>query len=206
MKKKIYKWFVVTVTISIAIILIHRIYSQSGQSNSKKWNNENTQELLEEYENMYNLAFMLATNDVEKELSGIWQVRDVVGYNADTARYQWNGYSGDIVLFVDEAWIKNGVPYFCPVYACCNMYIEEMSMNDHLNISWVDDRYEGMEGTVIVGISTEKNRKFGSSVGFQTIVLIRVNNNLIIESNGSFFEMEKVGEVKMYNTFINIEQ
>ena len=68
----------------------NRIYSPSVQSNSKKWNNENTQKLLEEYENMYNLAFMLATNDVEKELSGIWQVRDVVGYNADTARYQWN--------------------------------------------------------------------------------------------------------------------
>jgi len=55
---------------------------------------------------------------MEKELSGIWQVQDMVGYNADAAKYQWNGYSGDVVIFVDEAWIENGIPYFKPVYAC----------------------------------------------------------------------------------------
>lgn len=75
--------------------------------------------------------------------------------------------------------------------------MEELAAEDLLKVTWMDERYEGQEAVLVVGVCTERNNKFGSAMDGQRLEFIVCGEKIIMGRNNSYFEMEKVGDVQM---------
>lgn len=192
---------IIVVIISLVSLFGLMMAKKILPSNSDKWNDEECQSILTNYSSRFPCDFETATNDIEKKIYGVWQVKEFVGYD-NSVRYQWDGYNGDIIIFCQNAWIDNGIPEFAPVYFCFATNMSELSSEDFLDVTWTDSRYENKEGILTIAICSEKNEKFGSAVDVEPMQFIICDDVLIMEKNGSYFELEKVGEIQMFENFL----
>ena len=171
-------------------------------SGSEKYHNETIETVINDYAAEYHHSFMLATAEMESELYGIWQVWEYVGHKALSGT--WDGMVGEVVIFSEAAWIDSS-PSFKPVYAYYKAYAEEMETDGFLeNVVWKDGRYSGLNGRVILGLHTQDyfGRVVDSTDMEDPIKMIMMDDCLIIERSGSYFELEKLGEIEWYE---NIE-
>ena len=178
-------------------------FYKKQESNSEKWDGTESQEVISDYERLYGCDFDVATRKFENELYGVWQVKEFVGWEG-SGRYQWDGFYGDILIFCENAWISNGTPWYKPVYACYSAGMSELASEKFLNITWVDSRYDDQDGILAVAVCTERNRKFGAVLDGETFLFILTDDAIVMEKNGSYWELEKVGEVEMNSTFSNV--
>ena len=109
-----------------------------------------------------------------------------------------------ILIFCENAWISSGTPWYKPVYACYSAEMSELSSEELLDITWVDERYENQNGILTIAVCTERNRNFGGALDHETFLFILADDAIILEKNGSYWELEKVGEVKMTSDFLNV--
>ena len=199
MKKKLLCLMIALSCVCMVILL----FCNRKESNSKKWDGTESQEVISDYERLYSCNFEVATRKFENEIYGIWQVKDLVGWDS-SSKYQWDGFYGDILIFCENAWISNGIPWYKPVYACYSAGMSELASEDFLNITWGDSRYDEQEGVLTVAVCTERNRNFGGALDYETFLFILADDAIILEKNGSYWELEKVGEVKMTSDFLNV--
>ena len=178
----------------------------SVQSKSERYCNESVKNLIESYETEYHHLFVPATSQMETYLHGIWQIKKCVG-ETEPSDFSDRKVVSDIIVFCENAWILNGIPSFQPVYyyyESCVEDLEKSVLSD--NLKWEDNEYKKMKGKVIIGIQTEKNESFGSSHGLsEPIKLIMIENVLMIEDEGKYYELEKIGEVEMNDMFSNVK-
>jgi len=144
----------------------------------------------------YGCEFEILDKETETDLQGIWQVKELVGWKTEM-RYQWDGLCGDVFVFVDNAWVDSGTPWYEPIYLSYRASMEELAAEDLLKVTWMDERYEGQEAVLVVGVCTERNQKFGSAMDGQRLEFIVCGEKIIMGRNNSYFEMEKVGDVQM---------
>lgn len=78
-----------------------------------------------------------------------------------------------------------------------NIYTTE----DFLDVTWTDGSYEDKEGILTIAVCSQKNKKFGSAVDVETLKFIICGDVLIMEKNGSYFKLERVGQVRMSDGF-----
>ncbi|MBD5530631.1 MAG: hypothetical protein HDQ98_00300 [Lachnospiraceae bacterium] len=185
------------------ICLVSLLFCIRKESNSEKWNGVESQKVISDYERLYGCDFEVATNKFESEIYGIWQVKELVGWDR-SSRYQWDGFYGDILIFCENAWISDGTPWYKPVYACYSAEMSELAAEEFLDITWVDERYENQNGILTIAVCTERNRKYGAALDHETFLFILTGDAIILEKNGSYWELEKVGEVKMTSDFLNV--
>lgn len=172
----------------------------SVQSNNERYCDESVKNLIESYETEYQHLFVPATSQMEAYLHGIWQIKKCVGETEPTD-FSDKKVVSDIIVFCENAWILNGIPSFHPVY-----YYYESGVEDLEKSVLSDNEYKKVKGKVIIGIQTEKNESFGSSYGLsEPIKLMMIENVLMIEEEGKYYELEKIGEVEMNDMFSNIK-
>ncbi len=106
------------------------------------------------------------------------------------------------MIFCEKAWIEDGTPWYQPVYACYTTNMNELE--DLLKITWSDGRYEGKEMILTIGVCTERNKKFTDRWDGENILFILLDDVIVMESNGSYWELEKVGEIEMSDAFSNV--
>ena len=200
MKKKEY---ILLAIVMIAIFLLGLFEMKSTQlSNSEKWNNEECWNILSNYTSQFPCDFEVATKEIEQRIYGVWQVKEFVGYDNST-QYQWDGYDGDIFIFDQKAWIDGGIPEYKPVYYCYTADISQLSTEAFLDVTWTDGSYEDKEGILTIAICSQKNEKFGSAVDVEALKFIICEDVLIMEKNGSYFKLERVGQVQMLEIFFD---
>ncbi|MCM1500242.1 MAG: hypothetical protein NC124_17405 [Clostridium sp.] len=192
----------VIITLFCVCALLILLFHSKRESNSEKWNEAESQEVISDYERLYRCDFEVATKKFENKIYGVWQVKDFVGWDR-SSQYQWDGFYGDILIFCENAWISNGTPWYRPVYACYSTEIDELAAEEFLNITWADNRYDGRDGILTIAVCTEKNQKFGDALDYETFLFILADDVIIVEKNGSYWELEKVGDVEMNDTFSN---
>ena len=197
-KKRLFCAAIALFFVCLAILFFYK----KQESNSEKWDGTESQEVISDYERLYGCDFDVATRKFENELYGVWQVKEFVGWEG-SGRYQWDGFYGDILIFCENAWISNGTPWYKPVYACYSAGMSELASEKFLNITWVDSRYDDQDGILVAAVCTERNRKFGAALDGETFLFILTDDAIVMEKNGSYWELEKVGEVEMNSTFSN---
>lgn len=199
MKKKLFYVIIVFTCVFLAILFF---YYNRKESNSEKWDGTESQEVISDYESLYGCDFEIATREFENKIYGIWQVKDFVGWDS-SSRYQWAGFYGDILIFCENAWISDGTPWYKPVYACYSAGMSELASEQFLNITWADDRYDDQNGILTIAVCTERNQNFGDALDHETFSFILSGDVIIMEKNGSYWELEKVGELEMTGDFSN---
>lgn len=177
----------------------HRIVSYS-----EKNNNEYTQNIIDDYSEKYHHEFELASAELESQLYGVWQAKEFVGWD-NSREIQWDGLYGDVIIFSRDAWVYGGHPGYKPVYACYSADFEDMRKDLFLNMAWKDNRYEGCAGFIGIAVSSEKNGNLGSAAEERILKFIFMEDNIIIEAYGSYFRLEKVGEIEMNDLFKNVK-
>ncbi len=197
------KLFYVIIALTCVFLVILLFYYNRKESNSEKWDGTESQEVISDYESLYGCDFEIATRKFENKIYGIWQVKDLVGWDS-SSRYQWDGFYGDILIFCENAWISNGTPWYKPVYACYSAGMSELASEQFLNITWVDNRYDDQIGILTIAVCTERNQNFGNALDHETFSFILSGDVMIMEKNGSYWELEKVGELEMTSDFSNV--
>lgn len=187
--------------IMITIFLLGLLGMKGTQlSNSEKWDNEECRNILLNHASQFPCDFEVASKEIERRIYGVWQVKEFVGYDNST-QYQWDGYEGDIFIFDKNAWIDGGVPEYKPVYYCYTANISQLSTEDFLDVTWTGESYEDKEGILTIAVCSQKNKKFSSAVDVETLKFIICGDVLIMEKNGSYFKLERVGQVQMSDGF-----
>ena len=158
-------------------------------SNSERYNNKEVSAIIDDYAERYHHSFTFVSTETEEQLYGVWQARGYAGYTR-SSRYQWDGLWGDVVIFCESAMIFGGTSYLNPVYACYESCAEDMETDAFLDLEWVDGRYAGLGGIVILAIGREKNGEQALGMPYRFILM---DKYLIIERGGSYFMLEKVG-------------
>ena len=171
------------------------------ESNSEKWNTEECQEIIHDKEEAFGCDFTFATSEFEDKIQGIWQAKDFVGWD-DSSRYQWDGFTGDVMIFCEMAWIEDGTPWYQPVYVCYTTNMNELE--DLLKITWSDSRYEGKEMILTIGVCAERNKNYPASRDGENILFILLEDVIVMENNGSYWELEKVGDIEMSDALSNV--
>lgn len=172
-------------------------------SNSAKWNNAISKKVISDHETALGCNFEIIEKEYEDKLQGIWQVKEFVGWDAST-RYQWDGFYGRIFIFSENAWIEDGTPYFKPVYVCSAVQMNEIAAEDFFNIKWIDDRYENKEGLLTLGVCIERDKTFGEAMDGQHILFVLLDDTIIMERNDSYWELKKVGDAILSDSFENV--
>ncbi len=130
-------------------------------------------------------------------------MKEYVGWDK-SLKAQWDGYQGDLFLFCENAWVDDAVAWFQPVYACHTAPMSEIAQNEYFNIQWVDDRYDNRDGILTAAVCTERNKKYGSRREGENFLFILLDDVIVMERNGSYWELEKVGEITMSDAFENV--
>lgn len=206
--KKIFRAFVVAGLIGLMALTDNTFAQQTEtaeESNSQKWENETSREILAEYEDQYQREFEVATKEIEEKLSGMWQVREYVGWTSSD-RVSYGGGIGSIYIFCEDAWVHWNDPWYKPVYYYCRTDMEELSSENFLNTSWTDDRYEDQEVTYILATYSEANKVRGDDHWKPRLQLIFFGDTLVVENSRSYFEMKKIADIKMNDKFVNVER
>ena len=158
------------------------------------------------YEVRYHHSFIPVTTEIEKDLYGVWQIKECVGV-MEKSDSQGEGVVGDMIIFSENAWISNGIPSFKPVYVYYELDAEDVKPDSFLgNVIWINGWDADWNGKVIAGIETEKNAKYG--LGHQQeepIKMIMTDDSLIIEQGGLYFKTQKMGTVEWYQSLKNVE-
>jgi len=204
MKKKQYIIFVSLLIILVCLGKAEIFCEKTSESNSKKWCNEKIQCMITDYEKEHNCNLEFASEEFENWIQGIWQAKEFVGYDGDT-EFPWDGLHGSVYIFCENAWIEDGKPGYKPIYVCCTTTMEEIASEDLLNIEWVDSRYDNCDGTLVVAINSEKDNSFGSAVEEEKMEFIICGESLIMKRSNSYFELEKVGDIQMYEALENVK-
>ena len=199
MKKARYMGLCILIFI-IIIICVVWFCRHSAESHSVKNNNEDTQSIIDVYSELYSHEFEPASVQIEDRLFGIWQAKEFVGWD-NSREICWDGLYGDIIIFSEDAW---GGPEYRPVYACYLADFEDMEQDLFLNIAWKDNRYEGCSGIVGIAVSSEKDNSRGAAQERKVLKFIIIEDDVIIETNESYFRLEKVGEIEMNDLFENV--
>ncbi len=173
------------------------------ESNSQKWANGQSQNIISQYAAATGYDFETATMEFEQKIQGVWQVKEYVGWDK-SLKAQWDGYQGDLFLFCENAWVDDAVAWFQPVYACHTAPMSEIAQNEYFNIQWVDDRYDNRDGILTAAVCTERNKKYGSRREGENFLFILLDDVIVMERNGSYWELEKVGEITMSDAFENV--
>lgn len=168
-------------------------------SKSEINNNEYTQSIIDDYSEKYGHEFGLASVELENQLYGVWQAKEFVGGD-NSLRVYWDGFYNDIVIFSEDAWFYGESPHYKPVYALYSADFEELKQN----IEWKDNRYEDYTAIVGIAVSSEKNNNLGSTEQ-RILKFIIMEDHIIIERNGSYFRLEKVGEIDLNGLFENVK-
>lgn len=180
---------------------------EQRESNSQKWANAQSQNIISQYAAATGYTFETATKEFEQKIQGVWQVKEYVGWDK-SLKAQWDGYQGDLFLFCENAWVDDAVAWFQPVYACHTAPMSEIAQNEYFNIQWVDDRYDNRDGILTAAVCTERNKKidtlYGDQWGSDSFLFIVLDDVIVMERNGSYWELEKVGEVEMSDAFENV--
>ena len=158
---------------------------------------------MDDYSELYCHEFEPASVQIENRLFGIWQAKEFVGWDK-SREICWDGLYGDIVIFSEDAWVLGGRPDYRPVYACYLADFEDMEQDLFLNIAWKDNRYEGCSGIVGMAVSSEKDNSRGSAQESKVLKFIIIEDDVIIETNESYFRLEKVGEIGLNDLFENV--
>ena len=208
--KKILRAFVVAGFLGVMALTDNTFAQQTEtaeESNSQKWENEKSQEILAEYESQYQRNLEVATKEIEEKLYGIWQVKENVGWTSSD-RISYDGGIGEIYIFCEETWIRWQEPCFKPVYYYCRTDQEELSSKNFLNTSWTDDRYEDQEAIYILATYSEVNKAdvAGDKYWKPQLQLIFFGDTLVVENSRSYFEMEKIADIQMNDKFVNVER
>ncbi len=164
-------------------------------SNSERYSNEEVDARIDDYAEQYQHSFTLASTETEERLYGVWQARGYAGHTR-SSRYQWDGLWGDVVIFCESAMIYGGTPYLNPVYACYESCAEDMKTDAFLDLEWTDGHYEGLDGTVILAVGREKDGELALGMPYRFILM---EKHLMIERGGSYFVLEKVGIMELYD-------
>lgn len=164
-------------------------------SNSERYSNEEVDARIDDYAEQYQHSFTLASTETEERLYGVWQARGYAGHTR-SSRYQWDGLWGDVVIFCESAMIYGGTPYLNPVYACYESCTEDMKTDAFLDLEWTDGHYEGLDGTVILAVGREKDGELALGMPYRFILM---EKHLMIERGGSYFVLEKVGIMELYD-------
>ena len=135
------------------------------ESNSQKWANGQSQNIISQYAAATGYDFETATMEFEQKIQGVW---------------------------------------FQPVYACHTAPMSEIAQNEYFNIQWVDDRYDNRDGILTAAVCTERNKKYGSRREGENFLFILLDDVIVMERNGSYWELEKVGEITMSDAFENV--
>lgn len=206
--KKIFRAFVVAGFLGL-MALMDNIFAQqtetAEESNSQKWENETSREILAENEDQYQREFEVATKEIEAKLSGMWQVKEYVGWTSSD-RVSYDGGIGSIYIFCEEAWIDWNDPWYKPVYYYCRTDMEELSSENFLNTSWTDDRYEDQEVIYILATYSEANKVRRDDYRKPRLQLIFFGDTLVVENSRSYFEMKKIADIQMNDKFVNVER
>lgn len=204
MKRKNIVWLCIIICmISVLCGLYFKANQHKGVSHSEKNNNEYTQNMIDDYSEKYHHEFKPASAELESQLYGVWQAKEFVGWD-NSREIQWDGLYGDIIILSRDAWVYGGHPGYKPVYACYSADFEDMKKDSFLNIAWKDNRYEDCAGFIGIAVSSEKNRNLGPAVEERILKFIFMEDNIIIEANGSYFRLEKVGEIETNDLFENV--
>ena len=67
--------------------------------------------------------------------------------------------------------IFGGTSYLNPVYACYESCAEDMETDAFLDLEWVDGRYAGLGGIVILAIGREKNGEQALGMPYRFILM-----------------------------------
>lgn len=169
--------------------------TDNGISNSERYSGEEVNARIDEYAEQYQHSFTLASAEIEERLYGVWQARGYAGHTR-SSRYQWDGLWGDVVIFCESAMIYGGAPYLNPVYACYESSAKDMEADAFLDLEWTDRHYEGLDGIVILAVGREKDGELAVGMPYR---LILMGEHLMIERGGSYFVLEKVGMMELYD-------
>ena len=77
-------------------------------------------------------------------------------------------------------------------------------LEDLLKITWSDNRYKDKEMILTIGVCAERNKKFSDRWDGENILFILLDDVIVMESNGSYWELEKVGDIEMSDAFSNV--
>ena len=55
-----------------------------------------------------------------------------------------------------------------------------------------------------MGICTERNKKFSNSRDGETILFLLIDDVIVMECNGSYWELEKVWDIEMSDALSNV--
>ncbi|MDE5696822.1 MAG: hypothetical protein K2I96_05335 [Lachnospiraceae bacterium] len=164
-------------------------------SNSERYHNEEISAMINDYAERYQHSFTFASTEIEEQLYGVWQARGYAGHTR-SSRYQWDGLWGDVVILCEGALIYGGTPCFNPVYACYKSCAEDLETDTFLDLEWVDGRYAGLDGIVILAVGREKDGERALGMPYRFILM---GEYLMIERGGSYFALEKVGIMEPYD-------
>lgn len=206
--KKIFRAFVVAGLLGLMALSDNTFAQQTEtveDSNSQKWENETSREILAEYEDQYQREFEVATKEIEEKISGMWQAKEFVGWTSSD-RGSYDGGIGSIYIFCEEAWIRWNAPWFKPVYYYCRTDMEELSSENFLNTSWTDDRYEDQEVIYILATYADANKVRRDDYWKPRLQLIFFGDTLVVENSRSYFEMKKIADIQMNDKFVNVER
>lgn len=155
---------------------------------------------------LYDHLFMPATTEMDKDLYGVWQIKECVGI-MEGSDSLGEGMVGDMIIFSENAWISDGIPSFEPVYIYSESCAGEVKTDRFFeNVIWINGWDADWNGKVIAGIETEKNAKYGSGHRQQEpFKMIMTDDSLVIEKVGVYFKTQKVGEVEWYQSLLNVE-
>lgn len=167
------------------------------ESNSQKWNSTVCQDIITQYSKEYHLEFDIATKDIEDKVYGVWQGKDIVGWDRLDGCHGLG--VGDIYIFSQAGWIEGNL-MFQPVYYYYTARIEELSSGDILNAVWADKNYEKQEAVFIIGVDirgAEKRTPVDKEYSHAVKILL-VGDKLVLQNYyGDFIEMEKVADVEI---------
>ena len=77
-------------------------------------------------------------------------------------------------------------------------------LEDLLKITWSDNRYKDKEMILTIGVCAERNKKFSDRWDGENILFILLDDVIVMESNGSYWESEKVGDIEMSDALSNV--
>lgn len=179
--------------------------SAQQESNSQKWENAQSQKIISDYAAATGYDFEIASKEFEQKIQGIWQVKEFVGWDK-AMKIQWTGYQGDLFLFCENAWVDGGRAWFQPVYACHTAPMSEIAQKEYFNIQWSDDRYDNQDGILTAAVCTERNKSFSHLWEGKNFLFILLDDVIVMERNGSYWELEKVGDIVMSDAFENVPE
>ncbi len=190
MKKRLFRGGVLVVFLFMA--------AASAYALSEKEDSTICQDIISQYSKAYHLEFDIATKDIEDKIYGVWQGKDVVGWDRLSGCY--GSGVGDIYIFSQAGWIDGAWPMFQAVYYYHTARIEELSSEDILNAAWADKNYAKQEAVFIIGVDirgTEKRSPVDNEYS-HVVKMLLVGDKLVLQNYyGDYLEMEKVADVEI---------